>query len=83
MIKKIITAIMAAGLCLFAGSVYAGASAKMASEVYEPMDPKKKKPGDECKAAEECQRHHSCTKQGDKSVCTAPPRPKMPPGVVT
>lgn len=54
-----------------------------ASEAYVPLDPKKKKPGDECKKSDECQRHHTCEKSGDKSVCTAPPRPALPPGAVT
>lgn len=49
----------------------------------EPPDPKKKKAGEECKASDECQRHHECKKDGDKGICTAPPAPKLPPGVVT
>lgn len=49
----------------------------------EPPDPKKKKVGEECTSDAECQKHHSCKKTGDKGICTAPPRPKLPPGVVT
>jgi hypothetical protein len=48
-----------------------------------PPDPKKKMPGDVCKSSDECQKHHSCVKVGDKSVCQAPPRPHMAPGAVT
>lgn len=58
-------------------------AAKMMDEPYEPFDPKKKKAGDECSANDECQKHHACKKKGDKSFCTAPARPKLPPGVVT
>lgn len=81
--NKLIKFIVIAGMAFSLGAAYAGASAKMASEAYEPFDPKKKKPGEECKTSDECQRHHSCNKDGDKNVCVAPPRPKMPPGVVT
>ncbi len=74
-------------LALIAGSTHAGAkmrAADMASEMPEaPPDPKKKKAGEECKTSDECQRHHSCKKDGDKGVCTAPPRHKIPPGAVT
>jgi len=48
-----------------------------------PHDPKKKNPGDTCKSSDECQIHHSCVKEGDKSVCKAPPPRKLPPGAVT
>ena len=73
-----------ATLAFVAGNAYAGASMKMADEAEEPApDPKKKKPGQECKASDECQKHHACTKDGEKNVCTAPPRPKLKPGVVT
>jgi hypothetical protein len=67
------------------GVAHAEARAKMASEAYEPFDPKKKKPGEECKTSDECQRHHSCSKEKDseKNVCVAPPPRKLPPGVVT
>lgn len=61
----------------------AGAAAHPVSEAYVPLDPNKKKPGEECKSSDECQKHHTCTKSGDKSVCVAPPRPKLPPGAVT
>ncbi len=76
--------ILIAFLVLVAGSTHAGAKMRAADEASEVApDPKKKKAGEECKTSDECQRHHSCKKEGDKGVCTAPPRPKMPPGVVT
>ncbi len=56
---------------------------QMGSQAIEPFDPKKKKAGEECKVSDECQKHHECKKDGDKGVCTAPPAPKLPPGVVT
>lgn len=46
-------------------------------------DPKKKLPGDVCKSADECQKHHTCEKVGDKQVCKEPPPPPLPPGAVT
>jgi hypothetical protein len=49
----------------------------------QPPDPNKKRPGEECSRDDECQKHHSCKKTGDKGICTAPPRPKLPPGAVT
>lgn len=58
-------------------------TATRASQAAEPYDPKKKNPGDPCKSADECQPHHSCVKVGDKNVCQAPPRPRLPPGAVT
>ncbi len=74
---KFTTTLAVAGLCLFAAGIYAGVSAKsadrsMAEYSTAPIDPKKKKAGEECKAADECQRHHSCVKTGEKSICTAP-----------
>ena len=52
-----------------------------ATQVKEPPpDPKRKRAGDACKTDDECQRHHSCVKTGDKGVCTAP---QLPPGTVT
>lgn len=48
-----------------------------------PNDPKKKNEGDECQKSSECQKHHTCVKDGDKSVCKAPPRRVLPPGAVT
>ena len=58
--------------------------AQHASQVKEPApDPNKKSAGQECKTADECQRHHSCEKVGNKSVCKAPERPRLPPGAVT
>lgn len=44
-----------------------------------PIDPKKKMPGDACKSSDECQKHHTCTKVGDKNVCQAPPMPPFRP----
>ena len=82
--KKMFTLIMLAGFALLAPSAFAGAPMKMASEAIEPApDPKKKKAGDQCTSSDECQKHHTCVKNGDKGICTAPPRPKLPPGVVT
>ncbi len=76
--------VLIACLALLAGTAYAGASMRAADEAMEPApDPKKKKAGEECKTSDECQRHHSCKKDGDKGVCTAPPRHKIPPGAVT
>ena len=46
-------------------------------------DPKKKLPGAACKTADECQKHHTCEKVGDKQVCKEPPPPRLPPGAVT
>lgn len=71
--------ILMAGICLLAGTAYAGVSMNTADMALEPKhDPKKKKPGEECKASDECQRHHSCVKNDDKSVCTAPVRVNIP-----
>ena len=53
-------------------ALFAEASARSADMVMPSDDPKKKKAGEECKASSECQRHHTCTKSGEKSVCTAP-----------
>lgn len=61
----------------------AKATADMASEIMVPFDPNKKKAGEECKSSEECQKHHECVKTDEKNICTAPPRPKLPPGAVT
>jgi hypothetical protein len=71
--NQFIKIVVIAGLCLLAGAAYAGVSNHSADMLAEPPpDPKKKKAGEECKAATECQRHYSCTKTGQKSVCTAP-----------
>ena len=50
-----------------------------------PHDPNKKNEGEPCKSSDECQKHHTCakTQDGDKSVCKAPPPPRLPPGAVT
>ena len=75
---------MLAVCAVFAGVGPVSAKMKAASEMAPPPDdPRKKKAGEECQSADECQVHHSCTKSGDKNVCTAPPRRKLPPGVVT
>ncbi len=47
-----------------------------------PPDPSRKRAGDTCKSSDECQKHHSCVKVGDQSVCQAPPS-RLPPGAVT
>lgn len=54
-----------------------------ASEMRAPIDPKKKKAGEACKSASECQKHQTCEKDGDKEVCKEPPRPSLPPGTAT
>lgn len=82
--KKIFSTVVILLACLTLTCASSAApAAKMADEAYEPLDPKKKKPGDECTANDECQKHHACKKRGEKSFCTAPPRPQLPPGVVT
>ena len=48
-----------------------------------PEDPKRKKAGEPCKSNDECQKHHSCAKDGDTSVCKAPAPRRLPPGAVT
>ena len=53
-------------------ALFAEASARSAKMTMPSQDPKKKKAGEECKATSECQRHHTCVKSGEKSVCTAP-----------
>ena len=61
-----------------------GPSVQSAKEAPPPPnDPNKKKEGEACKSSDECQKHHTCTKAGDHSVCQAPPRPPLPPGAVT
>lgn len=68
----------------YADAVPGGAAPVAKSESAPlPPDPKKKMPGDACKSSDECQTHHSCVKVGDKSVCQAPPRNRLPPGAVT
>lgn len=81
--RTISTGLILLAFIAIAGASSAAPAAKMADEAYEPIDPKKKNPGDECTANDECQKHHACKKKGDKSFCTAPPRPTLPPGVVT
>ncbi|MFO0576408.1 MAG: hypothetical protein U1A78_20580 [Polyangia bacterium] len=79
------------GTASHASPVHAGAiagvngpSAQSAKEgPPPPNDPNRKKEGEACKTSDECQRHHTCTKVGDNSVCQAPPRPRLPPGAVT
>jgi hypothetical protein len=61
-----------------------GSAAHPASEAAPPPpDPSKRKEGEPCKSSDECQKHHTCTKVGNQSVCKAPPRPSLPPGAVT
>lgn len=61
-----------------------GPAAHAVSEAPPPPDdPKRKKEGEACKSSDECQRHHTCAKVGDTSVCKAPPRRVLPPGAVT
>ncbi|GAB4437412.1 MAG: hypothetical protein OHK0011_20440 [Turneriella sp.] len=75
--KTMTLRLLLAGCCLLATTV-------SATVPYQPpFDPKRKKPGEECKSNDECQRHHKCEIKDDKAVCTAPPPPKLPPGVVT
>jgi hypothetical protein len=82
--KMFYTIILIAGFTMLAGGVYGGATMKSTEAADEPPpDPKKKKVGEECKRSEECPRHHGCRKSGEKKVCTAPPHPELPPGVVT
>lgn len=66
-------------LCLFGTALYAGISKHAADmRMQEAHDPKRKKAGEECKSSDECQRHHSCVKSGEKSICTAPPSVNIP-----
>lgn len=84
--KLIPTLLLIASIALLGSANYAKqrADAIVADEAPpEPADPKKKKPGEECKNSDECQRHHSCKDIGEKRLCVAPARPKLPPGVVT
>lgn len=67
-----------AAACLLAGAVYAGISKQQADMMTTPHDPKKKKAGMSCKSSEECQKHHSCEKVGEKSVCVAPEVREIP-----
>lgn len=61
-----------------------GSAAQPASEAAPPPpDPKKKKEGEPCTSASECQKHHTCAKVGNQSVCQAPSRPSLPPGATT
>ncbi|MFZ5630898.1 MAG: hypothetical protein ACOY5B_17325 [Spirochaetota bacterium] len=68
---------------LLAAATLLSAAAHAAEAIEPPLDPKRKRPGEECKSNDECQRHHKCEVKEDKGVCTAPPPPKLPPGVVT
>ena len=84
----LVSGALLAGLWLGAARVapvHAGATSELEpkKEAAPVYDPKKKKPGDACKSSDECQKHHTCAKVGDKNVCQAPPRPPLPPGVVT
>lgn len=66
-----------------ADSMFSAGEAVQASRMRAPIDPKKKKAGEACKSASECQKHQTCEKDGDKNVCTDPPEPPLPPGAVT
>lgn len=83
MLRHLTKILIVATFTLVSVPAFAGAEAKMKSEVYVPFDPNKKKPGEECKSSDECQKHHECASNGEKNVCTAPSPKKLPPGVVT
>jgi hypothetical protein len=77
---------------LFSGALFIGASlgaglavpsARAGATAQPPHDPNKKNAGEPCKSSDECQKHHSCAKVGDKNICQAPPPPRLPPGAVT
>jgi hypothetical protein len=68
---------------VFLGASSSPRPAHAGAAAQAPIDPNKKMPGDACKSSDECQKHHSCAKVGDKSVCQAPPAPRLPPGAVT
>lgn len=79
-------------VALFSGALVLGAVMGMSSTIKPahagamarpPHDPKKKSAGDACKSADECQKHQTCEKVGDKQVCKEPPMPSLPPGAVT
>jgi hypothetical protein len=68
-----------AGVIFFACSADARPPVKAADQAMEAApDPKKKKAGEDCKTSDECKRHHTCNKAGEKSVCTAPPYAEIP-----
>ncbi|MCZ8155693.1 MAG: hypothetical protein O9264_06220 [Leptospira sp.] len=82
--QKISLIMMITAFALLANSLAGSPSAKTSSEMMPtPFDPNKKKVGEECKVSDECQKHHACTKSGDKNICTAPPRQILPPNTVT
>jgi len=81
--KYLSSLFIAATFIFLVCTVYAKATADMASEIMIPHDPNKKKAGEECKTSDECQKHHECVKTEEKGICTAPPRPKLPPNAVT
>ncbi|TGM52224.1 hypothetical protein [Leptospira vanthielii] len=81
--KVFLILILMTTLALVTCNVYTAVPADMAKEVHWPFDPKKKKVGEECKTSDECQKHHSCASDGEKNVCTEPPKQKLPPGAVT
>lgn len=73
--------LLIASVLLLGGNIYSIPPLKGADQGISapiPIDPKKKKAGDECKASTECQRHHTCEKTGAKRVCVAPPRHEIP-----
>lgn len=84
MSQKISKIFILTAFTILVASVFANPNAKIASdEMLTPFDPNKKKAGEECKVSDECQKHHACTKNGEKNICTAPPRPVLPPNTVT
>ncbi|MBL9003903.1 MAG: hypothetical protein JNJ46_06635 [Myxococcales bacterium] len=90
-VVSLFSAVLLSGALLGASVQHASAHGRAVGElgpqparpVKEPHDPKKKNAGDACKSSDECQPHHSCVKNGDKSVCQAPERSRLPPGAVT
>lgn len=79
----VLTGALALGLCLAAPFKVRASAIELKQPPPPPLDPKKKMPGDRCKDSSECQAHHRCVKEGDSSVCQAPPPHRLPPGAVT
>lgn len=59
------------------------AAQSLGAAAQPPHDPNKKNAGEPCKSSDECQKHHTCTKVGDRTICQPPPPPRLPPGAVT
>lgn len=74
---------LVAGAVILSGAAFAGPTAHPAAPAIQPSpDPKKKNAGDACKSTSECQSYLTCSKVGEKNVCTAPAQPPdhiMPP----